>query len=232
MQAITAKRGKLYFTFHGDGRESRESGSPYNSREIFEHYWRKSIFGDFRYAPALRPDIKMPFLPREGYVCTPPSRNEKEREYTLEVAVHAGRIMEVFLGLVSLLGDNLSMVLEEIRDAGEPKVYQNDRVEKVIAVSRLIDYEDACIGDGFSGIGFFCEENEQEIFLDEHKLINVYAPSTSMFADALERFGISRMEHFCSVREHAHFHFRTARLKERIESLKRAFVLDSCNVAE
>jgi len=232
MQSIAARRGKLYFLYHGSAPKSGEPVSPYSAREILEHYGRKSIFGNFRYPPALRPDIRVPFLPREGFVVTPSRKGDNDKEYTIEIAVDAGRLIEVFLGLVSLLGDNLSMVLEEVKESGKPKVYQNDRVEKVIAISRLIDFEDACIGDGFTGVGFFSEENEQEVFLDEHKLIYVYAASTPVFTDALERFGFSRKADLIFIRERAHFHFRTARVRERIEGLKRAFALDPCSAVE
>jgi len=232
MQSITAKSGKVYFELHGEKQTGSDSSSPYSSREILEHYFKKSYFGDFRYTPAVRPDIANPFFPREGYICTPPDKEEGDREFTLEIAVDANRIMEIFLGLVSLLSDNISMVLEESRGANEPRVSQNDRVEKVIAVSGLLDFENTVMGDGFSGIGFFSGEDEQEIFLDQHKLIYVYAPSTAKFSKFLESRGLKGREDLGFIREYPHFHFGASDRREKVDALKRAFALDPCNVIE
>jgi len=232
MQAIRAKGQKLFLLSHNYGPEGSPGCFSYTDKAILECYYHKSIFGDFQFSGALRPDILRPFIPGEGFVSGAASADSPRGERCIQCCVDSSRLMEVFFVLVGLLPDAVSMVMEEIVSRGKPRAYQNDRMEKVIATSRLVDFEDFFIGDGFSGIGFFSDETDEEIFADEHKLIYIYTRSQEKYIDALRSFALAQAKRLSLISEYPHIHFRTSGLGARKADLKRAFCLESCAVSE
>jgi len=232
MQAIAARAGRLFVACHNYGSEDPLTRSQYSPNEILEHYCRKSIFGEFRFSPALRPDILKPMVPREGFIVAAPGPEADEQDLCVQCAVDSDRLLDVFFSLVGLLPEDISMVSEELAEGGKPQSFQNDRVEKVVAVSRMLDFEDVLLGDGFSGVGFFSDETDEEVFLDEHRLIYIYAQDNGKFLRALREFGLRELRRAAFISEHAHMHFRAARLAERHAELKRAFLLEPCSVMD
>jgi len=230
MQAIAARGSQLFYSQHCSTHDGVAELASHDPRAVLQHYYHKSVFDGFRFPSGVRPDMLRPFAAREAYEISEERDEESGDGFVVACSVAAPRLMDVLLGLVALLPSNLSMVLEELIEDGKPRTFQNDRVEGVVAASRLLDYEDVLLGDGFSGIGLFSEDTREEVFVDEHKIICAYAPATEEFEEVLDQFGLERRERVPLVNEQTHFHFRMASLNDRVDELKRTFALESARI--
>src|SRR5690606_7648942 len=101
----------------------------------------------------------------------------------LMAAQSRGRLIETFMELLDPLGQVVDVVLETShghRNTGHTDLYR-EQIDMPILQSVLWDFEDLLANDGCTGIAVLNPNLPQEVQLDEHKLLIVYADNLTPY---------------------------------------------------
>jgi hypothetical protein len=177
-------------------------------------------YGDFLLTEAIRPSLDLQVVPRQGY------RRDTYRDprHRLEVpvlaaSVSAEKLFDVFLDLLTPLGDVLDVVVESSHQTADctHRDLVREHIEHMVLLSHLYDYEDLLLNDGCTGLAVISTEKAMEVQFDEHKLLVMYARDVSPFERILRRAGIERDDTMRLITEAEHLHSTDDRFADALD---------------
>jgi hypothetical protein len=139
----------------------------------------------------------------------------------LSAAVSAEQLFEVFLELVSRIGDYVDVVVESTHGLGwgQSRLWRREGIDQVVLLSHLCAFEQLLMHDGCTAIAVINRRRPAELQLDEHKLVHVYAPQLRPFQRCLSRWGIPRCRRLPLICEADHIHQTQPHFAQELTSL-------------
>lgn len=199
-----------------------------SDEELQAHMGIKT-YGSFELTDAIRPSYDVRISPRQGF------RYDK---YVDEVtgattpvimaAVTKSILMDTFLEMIDQLGSIVDVVLEtsHYRSSHHEDLYR-DHIDTPVLKTILLEYEDVLTDDGCTGIAVINPARQQEIQLDEHKLLIAYGTPLAGFRETLIAGDIYPDSKIRFVTEAEHVHSSSERMHDRFEQLKTRLGVDA-----
>jgi hypothetical protein len=179
-------------------------------------------YGDFWLTDAVRPSLDRQVIPRQGYrIETYSDKRAGFQVPVLAAAISREQLFEIFLDLLSPLGEVVDIVLETSHesDGGRHRDLFREAIDLPVLKSHCCDYEDLLLNDGCTGLAILSTEKPLEVQFDEHKLLVVYAADVQPFADVLDEYGIPRNDKLKLITEGEHLHSTNPRYQDEFEQL-------------
>lgn len=133
------------------------------------------------------------------------------------------KLFPLFLDLTKPVGKIVDIALDSTHSGGKHAITSRaEDCERTIVTSWLYDFEDALVNDGDAGIAVYQCKNRREVFLDEHKILIMYAPSYNdlrPFANILDRAGIREHPDMKFISEGYHVHYSCNEFRDRFQDL-------------
>lgn len=165
-------------------------------------------YGVFDLTDAIRPSYDLQIVPKQGYRFDE-YINETNGTRTPVIMASATRhaLMTLFLDLVDQLGTTVDVVLETSHHAGnDQEDLYREHIDSSVLKSILLDFEDLLLNDGCTGIAVINPKKQQEVQLDEHKLLIVYGDPLTDFEQTLIKGDVYPDEDIQFVTEAEHVH--------------------------
>lgn len=150
---------------------------------------------------------------QEGYKQTAYFDEEvNEKIPVLMINVNADNIIDVFLDLISELGEVVDVFLNrsDEKDKGNNIKLFRGCIEQVILRSYIEEHKDLLLNDGFVGIAVQESGSDgkfsQEIFLDEHKVLIIYSYNLEKFEKILKSHGTYKNDDMEFIYDLDHIH--------------------------
>jgi hypothetical protein len=196
-------------------------GANVSDKTISDHL-EKDRYGDLWLTDAIRPAQTLPVVPRQGYrVDTYSDAKANFSVPVLAASVSREKLFDVFLDLLSPLGEVVDVVLETSHDtAGNQHLdLFREAMDLPVLMSHCCDYEDLLMHDGCTGIAVMSTEGPLEVQFDEHKLLIVYAPKLQPFEAVMKEHGIVKIDKMKLITEGEHLHSTDETHRSRFEEL-------------
>lgn len=177
---------------------------------------------EFLLTDAIRPGPGGEIIPRQGYRAGIFKDPEDEIETpVLAASISREKLFDVFLDLLSPLGDVVNVILETSHEAKAGKHHDLHRegIDLPVLQSHFCDHEDLLLNDGCTGVAVISLQDRLEIQFDEHKLLIVYAYDLEPFERVLQEYGARRDNRLRLICEAEHFHRTLPRYAEEFEQL-------------
>jgi len=211
--------------------------APARPATAFNHLSEKELeahlgvarYGDFELTDAVRPSYELEVVPSAGYRHDTYRDEENRAEVpVLMAAVTRNEVMDNFMSLIEVLGDEVDVVLETSHgneSTGHTDLYR-ECIDMPILQSTLWDFEDLLTNDGCTGIAVLNPHLPQEVQLDEHKLLIVYGKDLRRYEDILRDGEIPCRDRMRFITEAEHVHSTCERYIEQFEELKTRLGMD------
>jgi hypothetical protein len=192
-----------------------------NPDKIAAHL-RVNRYDSFVLTDAVRPGLQLPVVPREGF------RLDVYRDSTsrlhvpvLAASVSRERLFDVFLDLLSPLGETVDVVLETSHHSqgNQHRDLLREDIDLPVLRSYLLDFEDLLLNDGCAGVAVLATMAPMEVQFDEHKLLIVYAHDLEPFERVLRQSSIPRDDVMKLITEGEHLHRTDPRYVDQFEQL-------------
>ena len=210
------------------GRMPRTSFDELSQEELDAHL-KVGRYGSFALTDAVRPSFGLEIIPREGYrrdlYRDPETGNTMP---VLAASVSAERLFDVFMDLLTPLGDEVDVVLESSHESepGDHADLYRESIDTVILKSTLYDYEDLLLNDGCTGLAALNPAGPMEVQFDEHKLLFVYANDLEPFEEVLLSHGLKRDDTLKFISEAEHLHSTDDVYRDQFEELQYRLGID------
>ena len=177
--------------------------------DAVDSHLRISRYSEFQLTDAVRPSYDLQVIPREAY------RHDTFRDEkanceipVLMVAASSEKLFDLFLDLLTPLGDQVDVVLESSHaDCGERSGHaQREQIDLPVLKSILCEYEQTLMHDGCLGIAVLNSSVPLEVQFDEHKLLIIYGESLGPFETILQQYGIQQDQETQFITEGEHVH--------------------------
>lgn len=180
-----------------------------NSKTPETHLHSDGTAGVLQLPPAVRPAQPSLAPLVEGYRLVRYADEAGRPRRLLTAAVSADRLLDVYLGLLEVAGDELRVVLETSHDdaAGGHTDLSRSEIDRPVLASHLCEFEELLLNDGCVGVAAIDEGGPTEVQLDEHKLIHVFARDLKPFRKVLHRHGVTRVRHLEVISDEEHLHY-------------------------
>ena len=199
-----------------------------SSRKLADHL-QVDRYGDFLLTDAVRPGMRLPVLPREGFrVDVFRDKRAGIRVPVLAAAVSRERLFDVFLSLLAPLGETVDVVLETSHDSdgGAHDDLYREHIDLPVLMSHFCDFEDLLLNDGCAGTAVIAVGAPMEVQFDEHKLLFVYAHDLEPFEAILKDFGLKRDDTIKFISEAEHLHSTDDTYRDQFEELQYRLGID------
>jgi hypothetical protein len=186
-------------------------------------------YDSFDLTEAIRPSYDLQVIPRQGF------RHDEYRDEASGVVVPvlmaaATRhvLMDLFLELIEPLGGVVDVVLETSHHAssGHDDLYR-ESIDVPVLKSILIEYEDLLLNDGCTGIAVVNPQKQQEVQLDEHKMLIVYGRPLERFEKRMIARDVYPDPQLRFLTEAEHVHSSSERFFREFEKLKTRLGMDA-----
>jgi len=139
----------------------------------------------------------------------------------LSAAVSAEYLFDIFLDMVSLVGDWVDVVVESTHGSatGQARLWRREGIDQVVLVSIFYEFEQLLTHDGCTGIAVMNPRQFIELQFDEHKLLHVYSPRLQTFQQCLDRWGVPRSRCLPLICEADHIHCTQPRFAQELPVL-------------
>lgn len=183
----------------------------------------------FDLTDAIRPSYDLQIVPRQGF------RHDEYRDEAsgvvvpvLMAAATRGALIDLFLDLIEPLGSVVDVVLETSHRAssGHDDLYR-EMIDMPVLKSMLLEYEDLLLNDGCTGIAVVNPQKQQEVQLDEHKMLIVYGRPLDRFEKVLIQGDVYPDPDIRFLTEAEHVHSSSERFFKQFESLERRLGMDA-----
>ena len=192
-----------------------------SSQKLADHL-QVDRYGDFLLTDAIRPGLRLPVLPREGYrLDVFRDKRGKVEVPVLAASLSRERLFDVFLDLLPPLGEAVDVVLETSHDTdngGHRDLYR-EHIDLPVLMSYFCDFEDLLLNDGCAGTAVISNSGPMEVQFDEHKLLVVYAHDLEPFERILRTAGVVRDDKLKLITEGEHLHSTDPRHLSAFERL-------------
>jgi hypothetical protein len=187
--------------------------------QLSEHL-KVDRYGEFWLTDAIRPSTRQQIIPRQGYrLETFRDKAQGVEVPVLAAAVSREQLFEVFMELLTPLGDVVDVVLEtshDSQDARHRDLYR-ENIDLPVLESHLYDFEDLLLHDGCCGIAVMSAAQAVEVQFDEHKLLVVYANNLRPFERVVRGHDIRRDDRLRLITEGEHLHNSNSRYRDQFE---------------
>lgn len=179
-------------------------------------------YGAFELTDAIRPSYDVQISPRQGfrydkYV------DEASGATTPVIMAAASKpiLMDTLLEMVDHLGNVVDVVLETSHhsSSNHEDLYR-EHIDVPVLKSILMEFEDVLLDDGCTGIAIINPAKQQEVQLDEHKLLIAYGSPLDKFRETLIGTDIYPDDKIRFITEAEHVHSSSERLYDRFQQLK------------
>lgn len=186
-------------------------------------------YHSFDLTDAIRPSYDLQIVPRQGF------RHDEYRDEAsgvvvpvLMAAATRGALIDLFLDLIEPLGSVVDVVLETSHRAssGQDDLYR-EMIDVPVLKSVLLEYEDLLLNDGCTGIAVVNPQKQQEVQLDEHKMLIVYGKPLDRFEKILIQGDVYPDPDIRFLTEAEHVHSSSERFFKQFESLKTRLGMDT-----
>ena len=181
-------------------------------------------YGGFVLTDAVRPSYDLQVVPRAGYrFDTYVDEATGVRIPVLMAAVSREQLFDVFLDLLTPLGEQVDLVLEtsHARDGRGHDDLHRERIDLPVLKSILCDYESVLLDDGCLGLAALNPAQPLEVQFDEHKLLIIYGRDLEVFEAILMNHGLQRDDELKFITEAEHVHSSCDEFEQDVECLKR-----------
>ncbi|TWT66626.1 hypothetical protein [Allorhodopirellula solitaria] len=185
-------------------------------------------YGSFELTEAIRPSYDVRIPPRQGF------RYDKYVDEAsgattpvIMAAVTKSILMDTFLSLIDHLGSVVDVVLETSHhSASHHEDLYRDHIDAPVLKTILLEYEDVLTDDGCTGIAVISPTQQQEVQLDEHKLLIAYGTPLTGFRDTLISGDVYPDSQIRFVTEAEHVHSSSERMHDRFDQLRTRLGVD------
>lgn len=183
---------------------------------------QQQVYGNFRLTEAVRPGPGVPVPPSEGYRIS--RFRDAETRIVLPVigaAASAEKLFDLFLDLLTPLGEQVHVVLETSHDGvgDHHDDLRRSEIDLSVLTSHFCDYEDLLLNDGCTGVAVIAVGRRIEVQLDEHKLLFVYARDLLPYRRILKRYGVPLTPDIRLIAEAEHLHHSHIRYVDAFQQL-------------
>lgn len=189
-------------------RKGRSSFDGVSDEQLEEHL-AIARYGSFLLTDAIRPSFDLQVVPSAGW--RPDCYEDDEAGIRVPVIIASQtreRLFDLFIDLLSPLGEQVDVVLETSHQSGG-KTHQDlnrEGIDLPILKSLLYDFEELLMNDGCTGIAILNPQIPLEVQFDEHKLLVLYGHELEAFEDILEEHRLPQSETIRFVTEGEHVH--------------------------
>lgn len=213
-----------------DGQQSQDRSSFVDlTEDQLETHLNIVRYGDFTLTNAVRPSYDLQVVPRAGY--RHDLYHDRESGIRIPVVMAAASretVFDLFIDLLTPLGDEVDVVLETSHDAdrnGHFDLYR-ESIDLPVLKSILYDFEDLLLDDGCTGIAVLNSRIPLEVQLDEHKLLIMYGQELSDFEGVMADYHVECSEDIQFITEAEHVHSSNDEFVERFEQLRYRLGID------
>jgi hypothetical protein len=183
---------------------------------------RVNRYDNFVLTDAVRPGLQLPVVPREGFRLDVYRDNAARLHVpVLAASVSRERLFDVFLDLLSPLGETVDVVLETSHHS-QGNLHRDlfrDEIDLPVLRSYLLEFEDLLLNDGCAGVAVLATAAPLEVQFDEHKLLIVYAHDLEPFERVLRQWNVPRDDAMKLITEGEHLHSTDPRFIDQFEQL-------------
>lgn len=185
-------------------------------------------YGAFELTDAIRPSYDVQIAPRQGFRYDK-YIDEASGASTPVIMAAATRsiLMETFLDLIDHLGKVVDVVLETSHHSGShhEDLYR-EHIDVPVLKSILMEFEDVLTDDGCTGIAVINPGEQQEVQLDEHKLLIAYGSPLDGFRETLIAADVYPDNQIRFITEAEHVHSSSERMHDRFVQLQTRLGVD------
>jgi hypothetical protein len=183
---------------------------------------RVDRYEDFVLTAAVRPGLELAVVPRQGF------RMDVYRDGTarlhvpvLAAAVSREKLFDLFLDLLTPLGETVDVVLETSHQSHGNRHVDlfREQIDLPVLKSIFMDHEDLLLNDGCTGVAVLSTVAPVEVQFDEHKLLIVYGHDLEPFERVLRQYGLPRDDALKLITEGEHLHSTDPEHLEQFERL-------------
>jgi len=185
-------------------------------------------YGVFELTDAIRPSYDVRIAPRQGFRY---DRYVDEatgaQTPVIMASASAPILMDTLLDLIDQLGHVVDVVLETSHHSGahHQDLYR-EHIDVPVLKSILMEFEDVLLNDGCTGIAIINPARQQEVQLDEHKLLIAYGDPLDRFRDTFINADVYPDESLQFITEAEHVHSSSERLYDQFQQLKTRLGVD------
>lgn len=170
--------------------------------------------------------------PEEGFELSY-REDDETPHYFLYAQLSSLRLERFFMDAMRCLPPKVKAVLE-IRRPEPARAASNDGRETDRWASDVVPLEDVLrvaskysfqlLHDGMVGFGAYDPDSPLEVFLDDHKLVSLFAPEVEPFVPLLESFGVPQVDQIASVLDVDHEHVPLFEIPDRSPEPRREWL--------
>jgi hypothetical protein len=158
--------------------------------------------------------------------------DEEPPHYFYWAQVSALRLVRLVEESFALLPDRVRVVLEVRRtdeemdrdpDGPSQARWSSGAVSRDRLLTVWREHGAALVHDGTVGFGAYDPDSPLEVFLDDHKLLSLFAPETEPFESLLRRHGVEEGRSFPTLLDTDHHHLALAAVRGRDAASRRAW---------
>jgi hypothetical protein len=166
-------------------------------------------YGSFVLTDAVRPSYDLQVVPSAGW--RRDAYEDSEAGIRVPVILDAQsreRLFDLFIDLLTPLGDEVDVVLETSHETEGRRHHDLTRegIDMPILKSLLYDFEDLLLNDGCTGIAVLNPNIPLEVQFDEHKLLVLYGHDLEEFEGILEEHRLRPSDTIRFITEGEHVH--------------------------
>ena len=191
--------------------------------DAVDSHLRISRYCEFQLTDAVRPSYDLQVIPREAYRHDTFRDGKSNCEIpVLMVSASSEKLFDLFLDLLTPLGDQVDVVLESSHaGCGESSSNaQREQIDLPVLKSILCEYEQTLMHDGCLGIAVLNSSVPLEVQFDEHKLLIIYGESLGPFEAILQQYGIQQDQETQFITEGEHVHASQENYADSFKTLR------------
>ncbi|MFM2217080.1 MAG: hypothetical protein RL240_1398 [Planctomycetota bacterium] len=214
---------------YSESRSTPTSSFAELNHDELEMHMERSRYGTFELTDAIRPAYNLEVVPKQGF---------RHDEYVdpqsgatipvLLASVSRERLFDLFIDLISCLGETVNVVLETSHhgETGEHDDFVREHIDMPILKSVLYDFEDLLLNDGCTGIAVVNPKRKLEVQFDEHKLLVCYGVPQELFERVLIKYDVYPDDQMRFVTEAEHVHSSSDRFVDFFDTLQTRLGID------
>ncbi len=198
------------------------------SEEQLQAHMGITSYGVFELTDAIRPSYDLQIVPRQGFRFDKYVDESNGSETPVVMASATSRVlMELFLDLITPLGNVVDVVLESSHHAGaRGEDLYREHIDMPVLKSTLLEYEELLLNDGCTGIAVINPAKRQEVQLDEHKLLIAYGEPLDSFEKVLISGDVFPDPEIQFITEAEHVHSSSEKYYDQFNVLKNRLGMD------
>lgn len=187
----------------------------------------KDRYGDFTLTGAIRIHSKDSPVPQEGYKYESYYDNVKGAQTPLMVAAATrDKLSDLFFELSDCMGENVDAILTTSHDINPAVTMYREMIDLPVLQSVFMHHENIILNDGCTGVAVMHPRKSREVFLDEHKILFLYAENLGKYKKILHRYGIPHNQELRTVMDGEHIHQTSSDYREEFHALCREMGID------